>query len=335
MLSVLHSIPDGLLHVSAEQLHTILAGPTLIHLPGQRQPAMFISVLLHGNEHTSWEALRQVLQAYQDTPLPRALSIFIGNIDAARVNQRFIQGQPDFNRIWGTKHSPPHPIMQQVMDEMRASGVFFSVDVHNNTGLNPHYACVNRIDARYLYLASLFSRSVVYFLKPEGVQSLAFAELCPAVTVECGLSGDASGTEHVVAFLHDCLSLEAFPDFDFDARSLGVYHTVAVAKIPGQYSLGIDDPNKDISLDASVEQYNFTHLAAGTSIGSVKEGIAQPLTVTNEDGHDVSDIFVGVEKGRITLLKPLIPAMLTLDINTIKKDCVCYFMETFPLHDKL
>ncbi len=335
MLTILNSLPEGILTLPAEQLHTQLSGPTLIHLPGERQPAMFISVLLHGNEHSSWEALRRLLMDYENKSLPRALSIFIGNVDAARMNQRFIQGQPDFNRIWGSKHEPAHPIMQQVLDEMRTRGVFFSVDVHNNTGKNPHYACVNRIDDRFLYLASLFSPSVVYFLKPEGVQSLAFAELCPAVTVECGLSGEASGTVHVIEFLQACLVIDAFPTKSLDLSSLGVYHTVAVAKIPGQYSLGIDDPSCDISLDGHVEQYNFAHLQAGASIGSVKEGTTQPLSVMSEDGRDVSDLFVTVEAGRIVLRKALIPAMFTLDVNTIKKDCLCYFMEEYPLGGKL
>ena len=48
--------------------------------------ALFVSVLMHGNEPTGWEAVRRVLQRYMqgDEPqLPRALSLFIANTAAA------------------------------------------------------------------------------------------------------------------------------------------------------------------------------------------------------------------------------------------------------------
>ena len=55
--------------------------------------------------------------------------------------------------------------------------MFASIDIHNNTGLNPHYGCVNRLDPPFLHLATLFSRIVVYFKRPLGVQSAAFASV--------------------------------------------------------------------------------------------------------------------------------------------------------------
>ena len=64
--------------------------------------------------------------------------------------------------------------MRAVVDIMRERGVFASIDLHNNTGSNPHYACVNRLDNRYLHLATLFARTVVYFLRPTGVQSVSY-----------------------------------------------------------------------------------------------------------------------------------------------------------------
>ena len=171
----------------------MLPGPSLIHLPGRRPEPLLVSVLQHGNEVTGWLALRALLQKYADRELPRALSIFIGNVRAARYNQRFLDDQPDYNRIWripaDRPATPEHAMMQRVVDEMRARKVFASVDVDNTTGLNPHYTCVNRLDHRFFHLATLFSRTVVYFIRPDTVQSLAFANLCPAVTAECGQPG--------------------------------------------------------------------------------------------------------------------------------------------------
>ena len=52
MLNELDQIPPGLLDLQAHQLADVLQGPTLITLQGIREPALFVSVLLHGNETT-------------------------------------------------------------------------------------------------------------------------------------------------------------------------------------------------------------------------------------------------------------------------------------------
>ncbi len=62
MLKELDRLPDGLLLLEANQLASALGGPTLIHLQGRQSPALFVSILMHGNETTGWEAVRQLLQ---------------------------------------------------------------------------------------------------------------------------------------------------------------------------------------------------------------------------------------------------------------------------------
>ena len=53
--------PDELLHVPAWQLWQHLEGPSLFQIVGRRPEPLFVSVLLHGNEHTAWEAVQSVL----------------------------------------------------------------------------------------------------------------------------------------------------------------------------------------------------------------------------------------------------------------------------------
>ncbi|MCG8503558.1 MAG: M14 family metallopeptidase, partial [Sphingomonadales bacterium] len=180
MLRVLTSLPDGLLTAGPRELHKLLGGPTLIHLPGRHARPLFASVLLHGNETAGFEAAQTVLRKYApgggNRPLPRSLSLFIGNVAAAEKGLRRLEDQPDFNRIWPGAESggtPEHAVMAQVLAEMQARNVFASIDLHQNTGINPHYGCVNRLQPAYLHLARLFSRTVVYFRKPKGVQSMA------------------------------------------------------------------------------------------------------------------------------------------------------------------
>jgi hypothetical protein len=87
MLQELDHLPPGLLEAESDALHRLLGGPTLIHLPGGRQPPLFVSVLLHGNETVGWDALRGLLSEriarFGEPRLPRALSFVIGNVAAA------------------------------------------------------------------------------------------------------------------------------------------------------------------------------------------------------------------------------------------------------------
>jgi Succinylglutamate desuccinylase / Aspartoacylase family len=331
MLNQLPALPPGLLSLEAEQLYQVLNGPTLIHLPGCREPPLFVSVLLHGNETTGWEAMRGLLQRYREKALPRALSILIGNIDAARYRKRHLPHQPDYNRIWSGEGTPEHAIMRGVLEEMRRRGVFASVDVHNNTGRNPHYACIKRLDPRFLQLATLFSRTVVYFLRPMGVQSMAFANLCPAVTLECGQPGEIGGIQHALEYLEACLHLLEVPKHPVAASDLDLFHTVGIVKVPDQVSLGIGQGDCDLNLHPEIDRLNFRELPVGTSFGVVGNGLGMPLDMRNEAGEEISKRFFVIEDRELRVRRPVIPAMLTLDREIIRQDCLCYLMERYPL----
>ena len=70
---------------------------------------------------------------------------------------------------------------------------------------------MNSFDEAHLHLARLFSRTVVYFEEPVGVQSAALAPICPAVTVECGRPDDETSAAHAAEFVHAALALAALP----------------------------------------------------------------------------------------------------------------------------
>ncbi|MDH5436708.1 MAG: peptidase M14, partial [Gammaproteobacteria bacterium] len=61
MLTILDYIPENLLTLHATELHQVLSGPTLIHLEGRQTQPVFVSVLLHGNEDTGWDAIKALL----------------------------------------------------------------------------------------------------------------------------------------------------------------------------------------------------------------------------------------------------------------------------------
>ena len=89
---------DTLLDAPASELWRYLRGPSLFRLPGRRLAPLFVSVLLHGDEDTSWRAIQAVLRRTRAAKLQRPLLLFVGNIEAAKANVRTLPHQEDFNR---------------------------------------------------------------------------------------------------------------------------------------------------------------------------------------------------------------------------------------------
>ncbi len=324
-------LPEGFLNAKAETLHRILEKPSLIHLQGKEPEPLFISTLLHGNETTGLYAVQKLLRRYQGRTLPRSISIFVGNIKAAEAGVRRLDQQVDYNRIWPGTHqhylAEAH-MVQQVTDIMRQMKVWASVDIHNNTGKNPHYACINKLQQSFMSLAGLFSETLVYFTTPKGVQSSAFAELCPSVTLECGLSGEEAGIDHVLNYLQsvlDCEDLTSYTNTD-----LNLFHTVARVKIPEGYSFGFDD-DATINLLPEIENYNFCELDAGIVLARVEPGSSAFLQAFDDDEREVGREFFEYTGEKILLKKPVMPAMLTMDTQVIRQDCLCYLMERIPV----
>jgi hypothetical protein len=330
MYKEIEYLPDGLLETPVEGLEALLGGPTLIHLPGRRPEPLFVTVLAHGNEGTGFYAVQALLQHYRDKELPRALSIFIGNVRAASEDRRFLDGQSDYNRVWpGTDKQvgPETRMMRQIVDGMHARQAFASIDVHNNTGINPHYACINRVDNQFLHLASLFSRTVVYFIRPLGVQSMAMSYVCPAVTIECGKPEHEYGMTHARDYIDACLHLNELPRHPVSSHDVELFHTVAIVKVPETVSFGFGDDAVDLQLVGNLDHLNFRELQAGTRLGRVEPGAAVMLDVCDDNGQSVYERYFAIEDDMLVTARPLMPSMFTLDKRIIRQDCLGYLME--------
>ena len=330
MLNEMNYIPDGFLTAKAEDLHDVLKTPTLFHLEGIDPQPLFISTLLHGNETTGLYAIQRLLKKYSETPLPRSISLFVGNIAAARENQRHLDDQDDYNRIWpGTHHSdsPEKDMMQTVTYIMRKKKPFASIDIHNNTGKNPHYACINILNPHGLVLASKFSDIAVYFTSPKGVQSSAFSDFCPSVVLECGQSGDISGEDHALAYLESILKMGELSSQN--SSNLKLYHTVARVTIPKTVTIG-DDINSDchdICLSEQLDDKNFHHIQPGTEFAAANPEKEKLLVISSESDEDVTDEYIEVDNNKLLFKRSVTLSMYTRCEKAIRQDCVCYFME--------
>lgn len=325
-LSVFDRPPADLERLAAHQLSAALDGPTLVSLPGRRGQPLFLSTLLHGNEVTSWEVARGILAAARKGNLERSVLLFIGNIPAAAKRLRYLAGQPDYNRIWSGGERPEHRLATEVLEIVRAARPFAVIDIHNNTGRNPFYSCVSRIEPAHLHLASMFSPTAVYYTNPNSALSIACSEFAPAIAIECGKSGDASGVEKARKLVFDAMAEESWrSDFHF-VHGLRLYHTLGRLFLQEGPSYSFDGSPADVMLTASIEDWNFRTAEAG-SVWAHTTLTESPLRVVDQTGADITGDFFVQKNGETRLIVPATPSMLTTDIDNIRLDCFGYLME--------
>jgi hypothetical protein len=325
-------IPEGLLALPAERLVEKLDGPSLFYLRGRREPALFISALLHGNEVSGWEALRR--QLAEPGELPRSVILFIGNIEAAAAGVRTLPHQQDYNRIWSEEIGGPEGEMAaEVLAAVDAQPPLAALDFHNNTGRNPHYAIATCLREDSLGLAYLFADRAVYAEQPDTVQTRAFNDRCPAVAVELGPVGDPECVERALSFLGRCFELDEVPPPDFERLKL--HRTLARVHIKGEvpftFAGASTSDHTALTLTDGMEAVNFHSLAAGMEFGRAEADVSELIEVLDSEGRDVTDHYLRSDRGAILLEQPIIPAMYTTDPVVIRQDCLCYFMARVPL----
>lgn len=325
MLTVRESLPAGFLETRPEEIAGLLHGPTLMHLGGRQARPLFVSVLLHGDEPTGLLAVQRLLRDYGDRSLPRALSLFVGNVYAAEKGVRFLAGRHDYNRIWGGGRDPEHEMARAVVADMRARRVAAAVDVHNNSGRNPHYAIIAQGDAATLALAGGFSRIVVYGRYPDTTCTFAFSGHCPSVALEAGQAHETQAVGRVAAYLDAALQAEAY---EGDAQpDVELFRSVAVVRVPRAVEFGWPGEGADLEFVEHLEEYNFRELAPGTLIARSRGCGGECLDVRDEHGHPVAARFFESLGGEIRLRVAATPAMLTRRREAIRMDCLGYLME--------
>ncbi|SHG14123.1 Succinylglutamate desuccinylase [Microbulbifer donghaiensis] len=328
-LSYLETLPEAFFQVDhPRNLWQLFGGPTLVSLEGFAKEPLMISTLLHGNETTGFFALQRLLKKYRHN-LPRSLIIFFGNVAAAAQGIRHLPGQPDFNRIWGGGETPEARMAREVLGHARDRGVIANIDIHNTTGRNPYYACVNRTSADFLRLADGFTDIVIYFTEPHEVNSNAFAKICPSVTLECGLPGLPEGIAHLFTYLEKLLvaGVNKQPPLD-DCR---IYHTVARLKVPYYCDFDFDfdeNTDRDFSFIRSFDHFNFQCITKGTVIAYARPGGPQLAVLDNSD-RLVTEKYFGFRDGKVIALQDLVPSMFTKDRDVAREDSLGYLMEPY------
>lgn len=322
-------LPETFFHIDNTLIRDAFPNPGLVYLEGENPQAIFVSILLHGNEHTGLEVMQRLLSEYPK--LPRSIILFVGNVRATELNHRFLPDQEDFNRCWpGTWHEPSDTtrMMQAVFDKVCEHDLFAAIDIHNNTGNNPHYACITDPSYTNQQLAAGFNNIAVTFQRPRGVSTMAFDGVCPAATLECGIPGDINGINHAVKFLEGLLALEQIPSEKPDKGKLRLVQTLATLKIPPHVSFGFDPAiETDLMLADDMEKRNFHMFSTEEPFATTR--IDRPLIITDQHGTDISEQIIRIESGKIFLNQAMMPAMLTHNKEVVRQDCLCYLMKDY------
>ena len=349
-LKKFEAIPPGLLDAESEQLWALLGGPALLHLRSghgaspERPGALFVSVLLHGNETSGWYAVRRLLRELAAPP--RDLLLLIGNVEAAASGVRTLPGQQDFNRMW----QEPQGIAREVLQHLAEIPLLAVVDLHNNTGRNPHYSVLTDFSAGSRGLAALFGDTAVYIEEPATVLTRAFSPHTPNVALELGPVADKEAARRGYEYLRGLLHSDGIPEAPKGNTQL--FRTLArvhlrdstrfafsnreSSSIPADWLRRANASESDVAppcrandldlvLDDAIEASNFARLPAGTLFGVTAHG--QTPEVLDNDHRMVTGDFFEVRGGRIALRHPVVPAMYTTDPNVVRQDCLCYFME--------
>ncbi|MCA8903217.1 MAG: succinylglutamate desuccinylase/aspartoacylase family protein [Hyphomonas sp.] len=318
-------LPEALAGIAPRDIRAVFPNPSLVFIEGEETQPLFVSTLLHGNELTSFSVLQHLERTCRGARPPRSLIVFVGNVGAAAAGVRHLDDTPDFNRIWADGHSPWHDMAQDVMDEARRAGLFASIDIHNNTGDNPLYGCVNALRPADLQLAAMFAPVGVYYLNPPTTQSIAFSRICPAITVECGKTGSAEGNAAAIRLVEEAMRLKAFASAPPPPGTLDVYQTVGRVLIPEDVSFGFGEPDAQLTLRQDLEALNFRPMAAGESWAETQLS-GMPLRVVDEHGHDLTGDFFRRDGRALRLVQQVVPSMITRDRQVIRQDCLGYLM---------
>ena len=310
-LRVETTLPRALTELPAAALADALGGPTLFDLRRTGEPPLFVSVLVHGNETSGWDAVRRLRS---ELTASSAL-LFVGNVEAARAGVRALPGRPDFNRVWEGGEWPEAQVAHAVAEYVERALPRLAVDVHNNTGRNPPYSVVTRQDAATLGTARAFAERALLATQPTGFQTGRFARFCTAVTVEVGTPDDPSSAHRAAAFLRRQLARSPTRKPMADDAPLAVFETVARVTL-----------SDDAVLVPETQRFNFRTAPAGAML--LKRGT---LTAHAADGADLGEVYLHNRNGATLLKRPSVLAMYTGSIQAARQDCLCYFLEAAGL----
>ena len=170
------------------------------------------------------------------------------------------------------------------------------------------------------------------FQSPKGVSTMAFDEICPAITLECSTPGNEPARKRAFDLIDDLMHMDHFPTKPLPAHDLQLVKNTATIKINANVTFCFEDDvsnssDMDLTVVKNFDHHNFTLLEENEVFAYSK--VAKALLVTSADGQDITDEIIQNDNGKLSLKKALMPAMISMDKKIVLQDCLCYLLEDY------
>jgi hypothetical protein len=102
--------------------------------------------------------------------------------------------------------------------------------------------------------------------------------------------------------------------------------TFAIVKIPPDATFSYDGSDADFRLRPDLDHLNFSELESGTSFGCLGGPGTRHLEVVAGGDFAAAGRYFDYAEHEIRLWQRAIPAMLTVDAQAVRLDCLGYLM---------
>ena len=307
---------ERLLQVEASDLHRFLTGPTVFDLRRNGVQPFFVSTLLHGNETSGWDAVRRFITDTSDA----SIVLFIGNVRAAAQAMRHLPDEVDFNRIWRQQ-----PWRDDLNDLLERYQPWCGIDIHNNSGPNPHYSVITDQHESTLALASIFSNRVIFTHHTLDILAHAISPHCPSLTVETGTVDDLQSAQRAYDLLTRLNEIRRVPMSP--KHELEAYETIGIVKVEHENGSLENFPQ----FDERLKESSFSTLAAGSPFVNCLPSGWRVSVLDPAHSLDLTDEFFEFRERRAYLKREIVMSMFTHTPILALQDCVCYFLTSTSL----
>jgi predicted deacylase len=308
-----------------------LGGPAAIRIAGrERAETRALVTLLHGNEPSGVVALRRWLAdgAQPATDVLIVVAAVDAGLEPPGFANRMLPGRRDLNRCFGEPSDDVDGrLARAIHDLLTDAAPVALVDLHNNSGHNPPYGVLTRVDDARLHVLSLFANACMVSNLRLGTMVEALEAATTCVTVECGRSGDPAADD--VAYEGICRYLGRRELPRGELPGIALFTDPIRVQIASGISVAFGDaPTSGVHLTLvpEIESFNFGSIEAGRRIGWVSAG-PWPLAARGADGVDRSQELFELRGHELVARRPLVPVMMTTDARVAIADCLCYVVQ--------
>jgi len=308
----------------------ILNEPTWITIPGvDKTRSRAIVTLLHGNEPSGLKAVHQLIKS-ELVPATN-LGIFVASVNAAlfppMLSHRHLPHEKDLNRCF----NPPfltdqEKLAQNFLTLLEGFSPEAVVDTHNTSGHSEPFAVATRSDAYTRHICNIFTDKLVIIDQALGTLIEQRRGNTPIVTIEFGgfmdPKADALACESIKLF---ATMSNLFPS-DITREIKVLNHPLRLELEPGHklhYSSTVQE-TADITIYNTIDQLNFSHIEAGTSIGWLGNNGLSALRILTATGENLTDTYFIENEGFIETRKAITLFMATTDASIAMEDCLMY-----------